>query len=137
MATLGNDRPNELVVTSVIRASFCEGLLMELGLDDHAQDGFLLGLFSMIDAFLGQPLAEAVERLPLSDEVRAALLGGDNVLRRIYNVVLAWERGAWDEVSMAAAALGLCGDAIAARYRTAVEFGNSVASTEAGGLARV
>lgn len=137
MATLGNDRPNELVVTSVIRASFCEGLLVELGLDDQAQDGFLLGLFSMIDAFLGRPLAEAVERLPLSDEVRTALLGGDNVLRRTYNLVLAWERGAWDEVSVAAAALGLCDDAIAARYRTAVEFGNSLASTEGGSLTRV
>jgi EAL and modified HD-GYP domain-containing signal transduction protein len=137
MATLGNDRPNELVVTSVIRASFCEGLLVELGLDDLAQHGFLLGLFSMIDAFLGRPLAEAVERLPLSDEVRTALLGRDNVLRRIYNVVLAWELGAWDEVSTAAAALGLGGDAIAARYRSAVEFGNSVASTEVGDLARV
>jgi len=137
LATLGNDRSNELVVTSVIRANFCEGLLVELGLAEHAQDGFFLGLFSMIDAFLGRPLAEAVERLPVSDEVRTALLGGDNVLRRIYNVVLAWERGAWDEVSLAAGALGLRDDAIAACYRSAVEFGNSVASTEGGSLPAV
>ena len=33
--------------------------------------------------------------------------GGDNALRRVYDVVLAWERGAWDEVSLAAARLGL------------------------------
>jgi hypothetical protein len=36
-----------------------------------------------------------------------AALGGDNALRRVYDVVLAWERGAWDEVSLAAARLGL------------------------------
>ena len=30
--------------------------------------------------------------------VRIALLPGDNVLRRAYTLVLAWERRTWDEV---------------------------------------
>ena len=132
IAALGSDQPNELVIASVVRASFCEGLLRDMGLDDLAQDGFFVGLFSTIDALLGRPLPEAVDRLPVSEEVRTALLGGDNALRRVYNVVLAWERGAWDEVSLAAAGLGLQSNEIAARYKSAVEFGNSVASTEAG-----
>lgn len=132
MAALGSDQPNELVVASVVRASFCEGLLLDLGHHDLAQDGFFLGLFSAIDAFLGQPLAEAVERLPVSDDVRTALLGGDNALRRVYDVVLAWERGDWDEVSRATAGLGLHTETIAARYKSALEFGDSVATVEAG-----
>ena len=132
MAALGNDHPNELVVASVVRASFCEGLLMEMGQTDLAQDAFFLGLFSMIDAFLGRPLSEAVERLPLSEDVRVALLGGDNLLRRTYTIVFAWERGAWDEVALAAADLGLPTDAIAARYKAALEFGNSVGKPETG-----
>jgi EAL and modified HD-GYP domain-containing signal transduction protein len=136
VAALGSDQPNELVIASVVRASFCEGLLHDMGLGDLAQDGFFLGLFSAIDALLGRPLPEAVDRLPVSEEVRTALLGGDNALRRVYNVVLAWERGAWDEVSSAAAALGLRSNDIAARYKTALEFGNSVASAEAGPPAR-
>jgi c-di-GMP-related signal transduction protein len=100
-----------------------------------AQDGFFLGLFSTIDAFLGRPLPEAVDRLPVSEEVRTTLLGGDNALRRVYDVVLAWERGAWDEVSLAAARLGLRSEEIAARYKS--EFGNSVALVEGGRPARV
>ena len=108
MAALGSDQPNELVISSVVRASFCEGLLHDMGLGDLAQDGFFLGLFSTIDEFLGRPLPEAVDRLPVSEEVRTALLGGANVLRRVYDVVLAWERGAWDEMSLAAAGSG-CG----------------------------
>lgn len=73
----------------------------------------------------------------MSEEVRTALLGGDNALRRVYNVVLAWERGAWDEVSLAAARLGLRSEEIAARYKRALEFGNSVALVEGGQPARV
>jgi EAL and modified HD-GYP domain-containing signal transduction protein len=138
IAALGSDQPNELVIASVVRASFCEGLLHDdLVLGDLAQDGFFLGLFSTIDAFLGRPLPEAVDRLPVSEEVRTALLGGDNALRRVYDVVLAWERGAWDEVSLAAARLGLRGEEIAARYKSALEFGNSVALVEGGRPARV
>jgi len=62
---------------------------------------------------------------------------GHNALRRVYDVVLAWERGAWDEVSLAAARLGLRSEEIAARYKSALEFGNSVALVEGGRPARV
>ena len=71
VAALGSDHPSELLVASVARASFCDGLLIEMGRADLAQDAFFLGLFSMIDAFLGRPLSEAVERLPLSARGRA------------------------------------------------------------------
>ena len=137
MAALGSDHPNELVVASVVRASFCEGLLIEMGQADLAQDAFFLGLFSMIDAFLGRPLSEAVERLLLSEDVRIAPLGGDNLLRRAYTLVLAWERGTWDEVALLAADLGLPIDLIVARYKAALDFGNSVGKPEAGTPAHV
>ena len=78
-----------------------------------------------------------VDRFPVSEDVRAALLGGDNALRRVYDVVLAWERGAWDEVSLAAADLGLRSEENAVRYKSALEFGNSVALAESGHPPRV
>jgi c-di-GMP-related signal transduction protein len=136
LAALGSDQPNELVVASLVRTSFCEGLLHDMGLGDLAQDGFFLSLFSTIDAFLGRPLPEAVDRLPVSEEVRTAPVGGDNALR-VYDVVLARERGAWDEVSLAAARLGPAerGDRCALQER--LEFGNSVALVEGRRPARV
>jgi EAL and modified HD-GYP domain-containing signal transduction protein len=137
VAALASDHPNELLVTSVARASFCEGLLIEMRQADRGQDAFFLGLFSMIEAFLGRPLSEAVERLPLSEEARIALLGGDNLLYRAYTLALAWERGAWDEVTLLAADLGLPTDVIASRYKAALEFGNCVGKPEAEKPARV
>jgi c-di-GMP-related signal transduction protein len=70
-----------------------------------------------------------VERLPLSDDVCAALLGqGNNVLRQAYSLVLAWDRGEWDEVSQAAGALGLSDEMLAASHRSALEFGDAMAT---------
>ncbi len=128
IAMLGSDRPNELVAASVMRASFCERLLVEIGLADHAHEGFLVGLFSMIDALLGLPLAEAVDRLPLADDVRAALLGKPGTLRAVHDVVLAWERGDWTAVARTAAVIGASNANLGACHGGAAEFASSTAT---------
>lgn len=130
VASLGHDRPPELVVTSLVRAAFCEGMLTELGRPELADDGFLVGLFSTIDAFLGQPLAEALDRLAVDDAVRAAILGEEGALRPVLDLALAYERGHWPLLARLAAALGATDDALESRYRAAVAFGTAVAQAE-------
>lgn len=130
VATLGHDRPAELVVVSLVRAAFCEQLMSDLGRPDLAEEGFLMGLFSTLEALLGLPLSEALDRLPLANGVRTALLGGDNILRSALDLALAYERGAWHEVSRLAAALGATDDLLARRYQEAVEAGGSVVLDE-------
>jgi c-di-GMP-related signal transduction protein len=126
VGALGHDQPPELVVTSLVRAAFCEGLMGDLGRDDLTEEGFLVGLFSAIDAFLGCPLAEALERLAVPDVVRAALLGEDHPLRSALDLNLAYERGDWEEVSRLAAVLAVADDVVTTRYREAVEYGNAL-----------
>jgi EAL and modified HD-GYP domain-containing signal transduction protein len=125
MATLGHDRPSELIVSSLVRAAFCEGMLTDLGRPERAEDGFLMGLFSMIDALLGQPLPEALDRLALDDAVRSALVGGDSPLRPVLDLALAYERGHWPVLARLAAALGATDEALTSRYREALAFGDA------------
>ena len=47
--------------------------------------------------FIGRPLAEIVDEMSLSDEVKAALRGERNVFRDILDVALTYEKGEWDE----------------------------------------
>jgi EAL and modified HD-GYP domain-containing signal transduction protein len=117
-------------VTSLVRAAFCEGMLGDLGRADLAEEGFLMGLFSSIDAFLGCPLGEALERLAVADVVRAALLGEDNALRPALDLSLAHERGDWDAITRAAATLGASDEAVATRYRAAVEYGTTLGAAD-------
>lgn len=70
---------SELVVISVQRGRFLELMTREydfFGFDPGTL--FMLGLFSLLDALLAMPMAEAVDYLPLDDKLKAALLRKEN-----------------------------------------------------------
>jgi len=104
---LTDDRPPELALVSLARARFCERLCPLARLDDHELDAFLVGLLSALDAMMGRPLAELLAEILVSPAVDAALLRQDTPLGAVRALVLAYERGAWDEVTALAAKLGV------------------------------
>ena len=121
LAGLGIDRPFELVVASVTRARFCESAAVAVGVGARAQDAFLLGLFSLLDALLGRPMPEVVASVPLADDTRAALCGDDNPLRRLLDLGIAYERGDWARATHLASAWPLPEATFAQLHRRAVE----------------
>jgi c-di-GMP-related signal transduction protein len=122
VTSLGKDKPDELVVLSIIRAKFCESLARRVGLSNRSQDLFLLGMFSLIDAIIDQPLAAILRSIPLADDVKAALLGEDNCLRRVYDYTLSYEKGDWQAVSVQAPQLGINEADTLLLYLEAVEW---------------
>jgi c-di-GMP-related signal transduction protein len=122
MASMGSDKPDELVVRALIRGRFCESLAPILGMKQRSQELFLLGMFSVIDAILGRPLEEILKDLPLSDEIKDALSGKPNPLRAVFDYALAYEKGDWDGLSAKADALGLDESGIPAVYLAAVHW---------------
>lgn len=107
MATMGEDKPEELVVQAIIRAKFCESLAPHVGLGRRAEDLFLVGMFSMIDAILDQPLSEILMEIPIHDDIKGALLGEESSLRDIFQYALAHEKGQWEQLSEQAKKLRL------------------------------
>ena len=95
LAGMGDDKPEELAVQSIIRAKFCQVLAPYAGLAQKAEDLFLLGLLSMIDAFLDRPLEEVLREIPIDDEIKKALLGLASPLGKVYQFVRAYEKGDW------------------------------------------
>jgi c-di-GMP-related signal transduction protein len=130
LACMADDKPNELVVTSVLRAKFCENLAFQVGLADRSTELFLLGLLSMMDAILERPLPEILAELPISGEVKAALLNGVNIFRYVYELVLAYERGNWRRASQFATSLRLTEPVITAAYLEAARWGQRVFKAE-------
>ncbi|MBT1065181.1 HDOD domain-containing protein [Bowmanella sp. Y26] len=90
----GNNKPLELIRMSILRARFCELLCAKVA---PALTGmaFLCGLFSLVDALLGQPMDQVLERLPLEDEVKQALLSQPGTLCSVLALVKAYESGSW------------------------------------------
>ncbi len=99
LAGMGADKPEELAVRSVVRASMCEALAPKADLHDSKLDLFLLGMFSNVDVLLDIPMNEVVTRLPTSDEVNAALLTRPGRLRDVLELVIAYEDAHWPRVA--------------------------------------
>ncbi|MEE9146193.1 MAG: diguanylate phosphodiesterase, partial [Candidatus Tectomicrobia bacterium] len=93
-----NDKPHELLITALVRAKMCEGLARALGRDD-TDSFFLVGLFSVLDALLDQPMREVLQALPLAVDLMQALLHGQGVLGSILHSVVAYEQGNWEEIT--------------------------------------
>ena len=122
LASLGRDKPEDLAVLAVIRAKFCASLAPHAGIPQRAQDLFLMGLFSLLDAIVDQPLADLLSGMPLADDVKAALLGENGHLHDLYQYTLAYEKGDWEKVSAHAARLELHEAEIPLLYRQAIEW---------------
>ncbi len=122
LASLGRDKPEELAVLAVIRAKFCESLAPHAGIPQRAQDLFLMGLFSLLDAIVDQPLADLLSGMPLADDIKAALLGEDGRLHDLYQYTLSYEKGDWEQVTTHATRLELNEAEIPSLYRQAVKW---------------
>lgn len=94
-ARLGEERPRRtLMRTALVRARMAERLALELG---EAEPGraFTVGLFSTLDAVLGESLESLLDSTPLSAEVKLALTEHAGPLGELLERALCYERGNW------------------------------------------
>jgi EAL and modified HD-GYP domain-containing signal transduction protein len=117
-----NRGPTELVTMAVLRGRTCELIGQAMGRPDAGAEYFLLGLCSLLDVILGQPMSKVVQDLPLAGEIRAALLGQSSGERRVLDAVGRYEQGAFADAATAAAALGLDVEALANAYAEALKW---------------
>jgi EAL and modified HD-GYP domain-containing signal transduction protein len=128
VACMAEGKPTELAALPLMRARFCELLDVRAGRPESACDLFLLGLLSAMDAILDMPMCDVLKEIAIGEEIRNALLGKSNGLRKILDVVLNYERGNWDEISQAAAGLGIGDEMITERYLESVDWAQQVVS---------
>jgi EAL and modified HD-GYP domain-containing signal transduction protein len=88
----------------------------------HANDLFLLGLLSVMDAILDQPLDKILTELPIRHEIKDALLARSGLYRDVLDLAIALERADWEAISSLAPRLGIKEDQIPAIYFSAVDW---------------
>ena len=91
---LANDDPcNMLLIPQVLtRAAMCARLAAR-DYKDNTESAFMVGLLSMIDVLLGQDMEFLCHQLPLSADIRSALLSHTGNLGKILHLVKAFEKG--------------------------------------------
>ena len=115
------DKPRELMTTAIVRAAMCERLATSAKAG-RKETFFTVGLLSLVDALLDLPMAKAIDKLPLSDEVCDALILHKGRLGQALNCVLAYERGDWDQVQFE----GLPGNTVRGHYLDSVGWARQI-----------
>lgn len=123
VSEIASDKPEELVRLAVVRGKFCE-LLAEggsCGKDSH--ELFLVGLFSLVDAMLDQPMTELMKGLPLNDHVKQALVSRLGPYAHILEAVEFYERGNIDKCCETLQECCVSVDHLGGIYLKALEYG--------------
>ena len=128
LRNIGEDKPDELLTLAVQRARFCELLAPLTGQKHREADFFLMGMFSLIDAFLDQPLDELLVHLPIPEDIKIALLGQDGLMQDICSLVILYEKGNWEEALAHMTTFGLTEGAVTDSYLDSLRFANEVSS---------
>jgi len=124
--SMSEGKPPELVRTALTRAYFCEDFSASAHLTEKKSSLFLMGLLSITDALLDKPIAEVLQSLPVADEVKTALIGGENSLHDVYELLLALEHAEWPHLSSCAARLHCPEEQVPAAYASALQKASSV-----------
>lgn len=119
---LTQNKPNELMKTSIYRARFCEQMLKKSPFKDYSDRGFLAGLFSTLDAVLDLPIGEIMNSLPIDKDIKLALVQNVGLLAGTLNIIKHYEQGEWEEVDMYCQQIGLNLDNIRECYDEAITW---------------
>ncbi|PWI33929.1 histidine kinase [Vibrio albus] len=106
IANVQENKPEFLYVLSILRAKFCELLLSKVQKSADKSQGFLTGMFSLLDSILDQPLDIIVESIPVDNVIKQALLHHKGILGDILSLYIAYEHADWDTVSKLSDKLG-------------------------------
>ena len=117
---LAEQKPDELMRTSIIRARFLENI----GKEKKMQGGdlFMLGLFSLLDAMLDNSMEYLVGQLPLSQEIKEALVLRTGPLYPFLSLVELYEACNWEQLTSLLTQLNIPEDKILDFYLDAVNM---------------
>ncbi|MFB6261238.1 MAG: EAL and HDOD domain-containing protein, partial [Thiohalorhabdaceae bacterium] len=118
-----DDKPTELKLVTLERAQMARLMAPLFGVE--AQQAFLVGLFSTLDALMDRPMAEVVADLPLSEEVKAALIGREGDLGGLLAALFQYEQGEWEVLAEA----GFDVESMGQAYLEALEWAEGINSS--------
>jgi c-di-GMP-related signal transduction protein len=126
VVALAGGKPPELIRTALTRAYFCEEFSHAARMDNEQSNLFLMGLLSITDALLDQPIADVLRSLPVAQEVKIALTGGENRFHDVYELLLALERAEWPRLSACVDRLDVPEEAVPDAFQSALQKASAI-----------
>lgn len=89
---------NDIMIHSLTRAKLAVIYGEKLFGLERKSECFMLGMFSLLDIILQQPMEKALETLPLSDNLKGALLGSPSQYDELLQLIIATEKADWKKL---------------------------------------
>jgi c-di-GMP-related signal transduction protein len=124
LSQVATDKPQELMLRAVARAKVAEAIAPAIGMADRSSELFLMGMFSLIDALMDTTMPEILEKLPLDQEIKRALLGEDCPFRTVYGMIEAYEKADWDRFAELARTLGVDENVVPDLFTDSLKWAN-------------
>lgn len=128
ISSMADDKPAELVVSSLVRAKFCEQLAEPCGLVGRKSDMFLMGLFSLLDVIMSRPIDEILQEITIEEDILEALTGESGTMRSVLELIFAIEKGEWEKVSELAESLAIDEQPLNEAYMDAIKWAHEIYS---------
>ena len=117
----------EFLRLSLMRANFCSSLLnYAKDMPISKSDAYLMGMFSTLNYLIDAPLEEILQRIPLYDEVKDALLHHSGRCGMLYDLALCYERADWSQIDHLAGELGIQTNLLTSLYFNCMEEVNRI-----------
>ena len=118
---------DELIKISFLRANFCMELskLVDV-LPISPGEAYLMGMFSTLGNMLDVPLEDALDELPISQEIKLALTKGEGKCGDLYNLVISYQNVKWKDLTTYAQKLEIPENHLTQIYFDCVEYVNQI-----------
>ena len=83
---------------TLTRAKLCETIARQLG-NEQSASYYMTGLISTMKKIVGPSMEDILSELPLKDDIHDALLGKENQLKDVLDLVEAVEQAEWKEMA--------------------------------------
>ena len=117
----------EFLKLSFTRANLCSELMNYTKLVPlNKNEAYLLGMFSTLGYLIDAPLEEILEEVPVSTEIKRALITREGLCGALYELVLSYENAEWEAVNYFSDQLRIPPNLLTNLYFECMETANQV-----------
>jgi c-di-GMP-related signal transduction protein len=125
ISKIASEKPSELLKLAAVRAKFCELLGQAARQPADGDELFLLGLFSLLHAMFNLPMEQILQKLPIAEEIKLALIKNEGPISPFLQAILSYEMQEKMKCLEALDKVGIPRDAVFDLYLSAIEFSDN------------
>ena len=130
MSNLAQGKPGELIRAACVRGKFCELLGSVITQSVETSELFTLGMFSLIDAILDQPMEKIMKELPLANDIKTALIHRKGRLIGYLLLVETYEKGQWEQMAKITQVMKIPEEKLPELYLEACRWSNTFMNSD-------